>query len=336
MAKLNEMIREFRESINQSVEALAMLLQLSPEEFNQLEENWNPPDPVLERICTLFECNYQDMKRISLQGPFNKESDSEETGDADTGQSSPASLPFAQRLAQARMEVGQTPEGMAMLLGVSEDYYLLLEENTQPDDDLLRRICGLFHWNYNEVLQKLRTRNHPLYSTTRPPLYFDEMRMDGVSASLPKLPEIQAPQPLNQRIQQAREEVSQSTEGLALLLQLNPEYYEKMESGEITPDEELLKKICALFQWNYQELIKEERRSSLKDFHLGQNQLKKRSLHDANRELKLVVRDINEDWSHLNREQQRLLLNQLELIRDTMKRWKKIVPGKSRETSIES
>ena len=114
MAKLNEMIREFRESINQSVEALAMLLQLSPEEYNQLEENWNPPDPVLERICTLFEWNYQDIKRISLQGPFNKESDSEEEGDADTGQSSPASLPFAQKLAQARMEAGQTPEGMAM------------------------------------------------------------------------------------------------------------------------------------------------------------------------------------------------------------------------------
>ena len=255
MAKLNEMIREFRESINQSVEALAMLLQLSPEEYNQLEENWNPPDPVLERICTLFEWNYQDIKRISLQGPFNKESDSEKEGDADTGQSSPASLPFAQKLAQARMEAGQTPEGMAMLLGVSEDYYLLLEENTQPDDDLLRRICGLFHWNYNEVLQKLRTRNHPLYSTTRPPLSFDEMRMDEVSGTFPELPEIQAPQPLNQRIRQAREEVSQSIEGLALLLQLNPEYYEKLESGEITPDEELLKKICALFQWNYQEPV---------------------------------------------------------------------------------
>ena len=82
--------------------------------------------------------------------------------------------------------------------------------------------------------------------------------------------------------------------------------------------------------------IKEERRSSFKDFHLGHNQLKNRSLHDANRELKLVVRDINEDWSHLNREQQRLLLNQLELIRDTMKLWKQSVPGKSKETSIDS
>jgi len=140
MAKLNEMIREFRESINQSVEALAMLLQLPPEEYNQLEENWNPPDPVLERICTLFEWNYQDIKRISLQGPFNEDSDSEEEGDADTGQSSPASLPFAQKLAQARMEAGQTPEGMAMLLGVSEDYYYFWKKT--PNQMMI--FCAVF------------------------------------------------------------------------------------------------------------------------------------------------------------------------------------------------
>ena len=78
MAKLNEMIREFRESINQSVEALAMLLQLSPEEYTRLEESWNPPDPVLERICTLFEWNYQEIKRIALQGPFTGNEDPNE------------------------------------------------------------------------------------------------------------------------------------------------------------------------------------------------------------------------------------------------------------------
>ena len=125
MAKLNEMIREFRESINQSVEALAMLLQLSPEEYNQLEENWNPPDPVLERICTLFEWNYQDIKRISLQGPFNKESDSEEEDDADTGQSSPASLPFAQKLAQARMEASFYAAKSTSFLDIDTRFVLL-------------------------------------------------------------------------------------------------------------------------------------------------------------------------------------------------------------------
>ncbi|MDP6330770.1 MAG: helix-turn-helix domain-containing protein [SAR324 cluster bacterium] len=336
MAKLNEMIREFRESINQSVEALAMLLQLSPEEYIRLEGNWNPPDPVLERICTLFEWNYQEIKRIALQGPFTGNEDPNEPVQEEPEQISSASLPFPQRLAQSRMDAGQTPEGMAMLLGVSEDYYLLLEENTQPDDDLLRRICGLFNWNYNEVLQKLRTRHHPLFSTSRPTFSYDEIRRDEISGEIPELPEIQPSQPLNERIRQAREEVSQSIEGLALLLQLNPEYYEQIESGKINPDEDLLKRISALFQWNFQDLIKEERRSSFKNFHIPQNLLKSRSLNDASREMKQVVRNISEDWGQLNLEQQRLLLNQLELIRDTMKRWKKNVPGKNTEPTIES
>jgi transcriptional regulator with XRE-family HTH domain len=141
---------------------------------------------------------------------------------------------------------------------------------------------------------------------------------------------------LNERIRQAREEVSQSIEGLALLLQLNPEYYEQIESGKINPDEDLLKRISTLFQWNFQDLIKEERRSSFKNFHIPQNLLKSRSLNDASREMKQVVRNISEDWGQLNVEQQRLLLNQLELIRDTMKRWKKNVPGKNTEPTIES
>ena len=336
MAKLNEMIREFRESINQSVEALAMLLQLSPEEYTRLEESWNPPDPVLQRICTLFEWNYQEIKRIALQGPFTGNEDPNEPVREEPEQIPSSSLPFPQRLAQSRMDAGQTPEGMAMLLGVSEDYYLLLEENTQPDDDLLRRICGLFNWNYNEVLQKLRTRHHPLFSTSRPPFSYDEIRLDENSGEIPQLPEIPPSQPLNERIRLAREEVPQSIEGLALLLQLNPEYYEQIESGKINPDEDLLKRISVLFQWNFQDLIKEERRSSFKNFHIPQNLLKSRSLNDASREMKQVVRNISEDWGQLNLEQQRLLLNQLELIRDTMKRWKKNVPGKNTEPTIES
>ena len=157
-----------------------------------------------------------------------------------------------------------------------------------------------------------------------------------ISGEISELPEIQPSQPLNERIRQAREEVSQSIEGLALLLQLNPEYYEQIESGKINPDEDLLKQISALFQWNFQDLIKEERRSSFQNFHLPQNLLKSRSPNDASREMKQVVRNISEDWGQLNLEQQRLLLNQLELIRDTMKIWKKNVPGKNTEPTIES
>ena len=47
MSKLNEMIREFREGIGQSIEGLALLLQIEPDEFAQLEEDWVPPDDII-------------------------------------------------------------------------------------------------------------------------------------------------------------------------------------------------------------------------------------------------------------------------------------------------
>ena len=56
MAKLNEMVREFRNSVNQSVEGLALLLGMPPEDYARLEEDWIPPDDVLERpaLGTVF------------------------------------------------------------------------------------------------------------------------------------------------------------------------------------------------------------------------------------------------------------------------------------------
>ena len=67
MAKLNKMVREFRNSVNQSVEGLALLMGMPPEEYARLEEDWIPPDDVLERLCSLFEWNFQDTKRSALQ-----------------------------------------------------------------------------------------------------------------------------------------------------------------------------------------------------------------------------------------------------------------------------
>ena len=39
MSELNQKIREFREDIGQSIEALALLMQMEPEEFARLEED---------------------------------------------------------------------------------------------------------------------------------------------------------------------------------------------------------------------------------------------------------------------------------------------------------
>ena len=57
MSELNQKIREFREDIGQSIEGLALLMQIEPEEFERLEEGWIPPDEILQRLCTLFEWN---------------------------------------------------------------------------------------------------------------------------------------------------------------------------------------------------------------------------------------------------------------------------------------
>ena len=65
MSELNQKIREFREDIGQSIEGLALLMQMEPEEFARLEEDWIPPDEILQRLCSLFEWNYKDIKRLA-------------------------------------------------------------------------------------------------------------------------------------------------------------------------------------------------------------------------------------------------------------------------------
>ena len=63
------MIKEFRLSIDQSVEAIALLMQMDPDDYARLEEDWIPPADILHRLCTLFEWNYQDISRLALNTP---------------------------------------------------------------------------------------------------------------------------------------------------------------------------------------------------------------------------------------------------------------------------
>ena len=72
MSELNQMVREFREDIGQSIEGLALLMQMESEEFARLEEDWIPPDEILQRLCSLFEWNYKDIKRLADNTPNSK------------------------------------------------------------------------------------------------------------------------------------------------------------------------------------------------------------------------------------------------------------------------
>ena len=220
-----------------------------------------------------------------------------------------------------------------MLLGISEENYLKLEEDVLPDDDLLRRICTLLSWNYQETRQKLLSRHNPLFPSSRPPLSYEEMLESAEPVEPVEVPEVSAPKLLTERLREAREKVSQTIEGMALLLQVSPEYYEQIEEGKTIPEEELLKRIASLFEWNYHELLEEDRRSRFIHFQSSDRPLGIRSRSDSERELNEVLRIIREGWNELRPDQQRSLLNQLELIRDTLQLWQGMVSRLSEEPS---
>ena len=128
MAKLNEMIKEFRLSIDQSVEAIALLMQMDSDDYARLEEDWIPPADILQRLCALFEWNYQDISRLALNTPQARQTS--------TIEGNRARATFGEQLQAERLAVGQTLEGLSTLLGIPVDYYqaCLLYTSPSPRD----------------------------------------------------------------------------------------------------------------------------------------------------------------------------------------------------------
>lgn len=316
MAKLNEMIKEFRLSIDQSIEALALLMQMEPEEYARLEEDWIPPPDLLQRLCALFEWNYQEISRLARNTPQARQT----TQLPAIG----GRLAFYEQLQAARLEAGQTAEGLATLLGIPTEYYLALEEGVIPTDDLLRKICALFEWNYRQVRQRLITYTAPNIGPYQPPLSAREIK----SRFPETLPPPELPQTptsnrftLGERIRDARLEVGQSIEGMALLLRTSAEYFEQIEDDEARPSAELLRQICALFEWNYNEVANQYRHQDRQFWQPSVTRLQPLEPHRVQK-LQGLQDEIASGWKDLNREQQDALLSQLELVRDTVSRWK--------------
>ena len=127
MSKLNEMILEFREDIGQSIEGLALLMQMDPEEYARLEKDWIPPDDTLQRLCALFEWNYQDIKRLADVTPSKRSRKTspqiQKSASPDSNSEKIASTHLANLIKDAREDAKQDAAGIATLLGISVDYY---------------------------------------------------------------------------------------------------------------------------------------------------------------------------------------------------------------------
>ena len=309
------MIREFREDIGQSKEGLALLMQLESDEYAMLEEDWIPPDDILQRLCVLFEWNYNDIKRLADKTPSvkSKKKDLENPESSLAEETSAKSgLPqFAKMAKAARIKAGQNSIGIATLLGITPDYYEEFELGLIPPDDLVRKLCSLYGWNYKQIQQKINSLSPVLYGTRQPPLPVKEMQARLPKMELPELQEISSAVPLHELIQQSRIEAKQNVKGISLLLQISTEYYEQIESGEVFPEQELLKRICSLFGWNYHEMLQREKSSQLTKLQPAVTSLDSPDSSITEIKLKTVQEEIAANWQQITREQQETLLTQL-------------------------
>jgi len=323
MSELNQKIREFREDIGQSIEGLALLMQMEPEEFARLEEGWIPPDEILRRLCSLFEWNFKDIKRLADYTPNSKPKENnlvnKQHVSGEDASDDIAPTPLAGMVREARNNAGQDIKGISTLLGVSTDYYEEIEAGLVPPDNLLRKLCSLYGWNYKQIQQKINTQSTHILGTKQPPLPASEIQARLPKVEIPDIPDASPGVSLHEQIKQARVEADQNVEGMSLLLQINPEYYQQIESGDAVPDPELLKKISTLYGWNYHEILNREKNEQLSQLQPTVTNLKFPNSSINEVKLRETQAEIAENWKNIPREDQQTLLTQLKFIRDSMK-----------------
>ena len=323
MSELNQKIREFREDIGQSIEGLALLMQMEPEEFARLEEDWIPPNEILQRLCSLFEWNYKDIKRLADNTPNSKPKEKNHGNkqqvylEGKTGDIAPT--PLAGMVRESRNNAGQDTKGIATLLGVSLDYYAEIESGLVPPDNIIRKLCSLYGWNYKQIQQKIKTQSTHILGTRQPPLPASEIKAKLTKVEIPDIDEPSSGVSLNEQIKRARVEADQNVEGISLLLQINPEYYQQIETGDAVPDPALLKKISTLYGWNYHEVLNREKSSQLSKLQPSITILESSEASVNELKLRETQAEIEENWKNISKENQQTLLTQLEFIRDSMK-----------------
>ncbi|MDP6656623.1 MAG: helix-turn-helix transcriptional regulator [SAR324 cluster bacterium] len=322
MSKLNEMILEFREDIGQSIEGLALLMQMDPQEYARLEKDWIPPDETLQRLCALFEWNYQEIKRLADVTPSAKKSKTiqpnQQSSSVENNSAESAPTPLAKLIKDAREAFKQDELGIATLLGISVDYYQEFENGVIPPDEFLRKLCSLFGWNYKQILQKINSQSSVLLSNQPSLLHAIEIQARLPKQEVLEIPEVPPPVPLHEQILQARMNADQNVEGISILLQINPELYEQIESGTVNPDPDLLKRISSLFGWNYNELLNREKSSHFSQLLPAITSLDSPDSSITEIKLRKILQEIAENWQGISKEQQQILLTQLEFLRGSM------------------
>ncbi len=249
-----------------------------------------------------------------------------------TMQDSPPRLRLHEMLFQKRQNVGQTPEGMALLLNMPlEEYHSIESGQQQPHDETLKRICLIAEWNYHEVKQMVFNEN-ALFSApvSQAAKHMQSLtKVQGASTQQtgsfgtnyePPAQTSVSPQGglLGTRLREVRMQANQTEEIMALLLNMEVESYHALEHGA-SPSDEILRRISLVCDWNYYDLLallRSEQASTLQpkkaEQPFGQGEvasLRFRQLTDA----------IFQYFPQLSTDAKTLLLAQIELLHDSVK-----------------
>ena len=124
---------------------------------------------------------------------------------------------------EARNEARQDEKGIATLMGISVEYYKEIEEGLLPPNELIRKLCTLFGWNYNEIKQKINAQSKIKFDKRQPIIDPRKIKKPFPETELSLEIDFEPPVSLNEQIYKARMEADQSVEGISLLLQINQE-----------------------------------------------------------------------------------------------------------------
>lgn len=193
-----KLLQDARLAGEQTTDVMAVLLNITQEEYELLESGQYPDDETLRRICTLLGWNYYDTQRLLInemiaprnlaRAPAKGEARSKAPPPPATVAGEPAPPPTApleqagsgsraarptqpetlgSRLREVRLVTGQSVDVIAMLLNTDAETYMALEAGASPSDEMLRRISSVYRWNYQELLNLLRSEHAHSFQPVR-------------------------------------------------------------------------------------------------------------------------------------------------------------------------
>ncbi|MEE8395793.1 MAG: hypothetical protein V3S29_07035 [bacterium] len=233
---------------------------------------------------------------------------------------------FHDLLRTSRTEADQSPEVMAVLLNMTTEDYEALEAWKYPDEETLKRLCLMSEWNYYDT-QRLIINEMISPHRAAPKESEGEQPAPAPDGGSPRGREKTRVPPggmstLGDRLREVRLVTGQSIDIIALLLNIDSEAYTRLEGGE-PPTNEVLRRISVTYNWNYQDLVSILRSQHAKSFQPARVGMPFLGATAETGRLRRIVHELEALFGQVPQADRKMVLAQLELVRDSMRRHSK-------------